>query len=110
MDKFEQHQINIEALDIWRKAIDQWLDECDDKMSKKLRSCQAAVYETSDYYILQSYNTLIAVIIKENYILIDMLRYVHGYTATSAQHIAKFRHDFTPYPWCYPVRTWRKIK
>lgn len=110
MDKFEQYQINNEALHVWKEALEQWLLEHDKITPKKLRSCQAVVYETSDYYILQSFNTLIACVIKENYILIDMLRFEYHYTNTSAQHISKFRHDYTPYPWCYPVRTWRKVK
>ena len=110
MDKIGQYEENSYALYIWRDVIDQWLDECDDISFNKLRSCKAVVYETSDYYILKSYNTIIAAIIKKNNTLLDMLRYVYGYTSTSAQHIAKFRHDYTPYPWDYPVLRWRKIK
>lgn len=110
MDKFEQNLTNREAVYIWRNVWRQWVMERDDIKPKKLRSCNAVVYETSDYYILKSYNTLIAAIVKENYLLIDMLLYEYHYTKTSVQHIAKFRHDYTPYPWCYPVRTWRKLK
>lgn len=60
----------------------------------RLRTCQATVYETSKYYILKSYNTVVAFIIKDKDILVDMLRYVYGYTSTSAQHIAKFNTDY----------------
>ena len=60
----------------------------------QLRHCSAIVYETSDYYILKSYNTVVAFIIKEDDILVDALRYVYGYTSTSAQHIAKFNNDY----------------
>lgn len=110
MGRVEQYLINCEAYYIWQEAMHQWLLEYGDAPSKKLRSCNAVVYETSDYYVLKSYDTLIAVIVKENYILIDMLRHEYHFTNTSAQHITKFRHDYTPYPWNYPVLTWRKLK
>lgn len=110
MDKFEQYAINREVVHVYDKALWELTSGYFTVKSKKLRSCNAVVHETPDYYVLQSYNTLIAVIVKENYLLIDMLRYVYGYTATSAKHIVKFRHDYTPYPWNYQVLTWRKVK
>lgn len=61
---------------------------------ERLRSCNACVWETKHFYILQSYATMIAAIDKESNIMFDFLRYVYGYTATSAQHIAKFAHDY----------------
>jgi len=65
---------------------------------KKLRSCNALVYETDNFYVLQSYRTVVAVISKATNALYDALRTVYGYTATSAQHIAKFRNDYgSPY-------------
>lgn len=60
----------------------------------QLRHCTATVYETSEYFILKSYNTVIAFIIKNKDILVDVLRLVYGYSATSAQHIAKFSNDY----------------
>lgn len=66
---------------------------------KQLRSCQAEVCETENYYILRSYNTIVAVIEKETDIFADVLRLVYGYTSTSAQHIAKFRHDYGKDKW-----------
>lgn len=62
--------------------------------SERLRNCQAWVYETNDYYILKSYETIVAFIVKDGDILVDILRYVYGYSATSAQHISKFSHDY----------------
>ena len=65
---------------------------------KRLRSCSACVHtcmltETGEVvHVLQSYNTLIAIISGNT--LYDFLRYVYGYTATSAQHVAKFRSDY----------------
>lgn len=66
---------------------------------KKLRSCLAEVCETDNFYILRSYNTIVAVIEKGSDILADVLRLVYGYTSTSAQHIAKFRHDYGADKW-----------
>lgn len=110
MKRIEQYKINCEAVYIWEHATNQWLQEYGNISRKKLRSCNALVYETTDYYILQSYETLIAVIVKSNYTLIDMLRHEYKYTSTSAHQISKFRHDYTPYPWNYPVLTWRELR
>ena len=59
----------------------------------RLRTCSAEVWATDHYYILRSYNTIIACINCDG-ICYDFLRKVYGYTATSAQHIAKFIHDY----------------
>ena len=74
---------------------------------KPLRTCNARVYETENWYILQSYNTFVCVIWKHGFEIYDVLRVKYGYTATSAQHIAKFIHDYTPYPWNSPRFTAR---
>lgn len=66
---------------------------------KRLRSCTAWVFETEDYYILKSYETYVAVILKSADVMFDALRIVYGYTATSAQHIAKFAHDYGAGKW-----------
>lgn len=60
----------------------------------RLRTCQAYVYETENYYWLKSYGTFVAFICKTTDTCYDILRMVYGYTATSAQHIAKFRADY----------------
>lgn len=61
---------------------------------KRLRSCNARVIDDGDYFVLFSYNTMVAFIEKSTNTLVDILRYVYGYTATSAQHISKFNHDY----------------
>ena len=61
---------------------------------KRLRTCQAMVFDYEDCYILQSYHTLVAGIRKDTMEDVDFLRMVYGYTATSAQHIAKFFADY----------------
>ena len=74
---------------------------------ERLDYCSAWTQETERFIWLQSYNTIIAFIDKETGILYDILRFVYGYTATSAKHIAKFRHKFK-----YEIVTeftWREV-
>ena len=71
----------------------------------RLRTCSAYVYETVGYYVLCSYNTNVAFIRKADGTCFDVLRLVYGYTNTSAQHIAKFRHDYN----ATSIETWRKV-
>ena len=74
----------------------------------RLRHCKAWVYETENFYLLQSYNTIVAAIDKRYNVLYDFLRVVYGYTATSAQHIAKFSHDYSTTRYgCEERYTWR---
>ena len=61
---------------------------------KRLRSCTAWVYETENYFVLQSYNTYIAAISKYTGLCYDALRHEYGYTSTSNQHVCKFWHDY----------------
>ena len=76
----------------------------------RLRSCQAWVKESPRYYILVSYNTIVACIDKETDTLYDFLRYVYWYTATSARHISKFNHDYCRGNWgCAHVFTYRDV-
>ena len=65
----------------------------------RLRTCTAWIYESDNYYFLQSYSTIIAYIDKATDTCTDILRMVYGYTATSAQHIAKFRRDYGKGKW-----------
>ena len=76
-------------------------NNCKDEMvlEGRLRSCTAHVYRKGKYYVLRSYSTLIAFIDTETDTCYDVLRYVYGYTSTSAQHIAKFRHDYGAGKW-----------
>ena len=96
MRKNEQLKINAMCIDAWNKAKEQLGTEYN---VYRLRTCSARVLETQDYYFLKSYDTVIAFIDKETDTLYDILRYVYGYTATSAQHIAKFNHDYCQGKW-----------
>ena len=62
--------------------------------TRQLRRCNADVLFTNNYYVLKSYSTIVAAIDACGNVY-DFLRYVYGYTATSAQHIAKFRNDYS---------------
>ena len=65
-----------------------------DMTGVKLRSCNAIVYETKNFFVLRSYKTIVAFIDKMTGQKFDVLRYVYGYTSTSCQHINKFFHDY----------------
>lgn len=65
---------------------------------QKLHNCAATVlrYSMRDgdtIYLLKSYDTIVAMV-DEKGDGIDFLRYVCGYTATSARHIRKFFVDY----------------
>ena len=98
--------------------IEQYIDELNAEISvdglqylNRLRSCQAHVYTTTHFTVLRSYNTMVAAIYQRTPtaapIFIDFLRLVYGYTSTSAQHIAKFKHDCGNSGFFY---TWRDCR
>lgn len=90
MKRSEQAKVNA----ICNEKFNQAVDQCARTSAReRLRSCTAWVYETADYFVLQSYNTLIACIEKATDTCYDVLRTEYGYTSTSAQHISKFRKD-----------------
>lgn len=99
MKKSVMVEINNEALSAWEQAKKAWVNKPWDTYGKRLRSCTARVYETNDYYFLESYDTIVAFIDKSTDTLYDVLRYVYGYTSTSAQHISKFDHDYGTAKW-----------
>ena len=100
MDKELQNTINAEVMENYNKAMDEYNAMARSQIKfKRLRSCSAEVCETENYYILRSYATFIAVIDKETCTCYDALRKVYGYTNTSGQHVAKFRHDYPAYAW-----------
>ena len=97
MKKSVMVEINNEVLSAWEKAEKALVlltCEC-----KRLRHCTAWIHETDDFYFLQSYGTIVAFIDKSTDTLYDVLRYVYGYTSTSAQHISKFEHDYGAGKW-----------
>lgn len=98
MKKQEQLSINSKIeLDI-DKYNEVFFNTPDDKMPPKIRlnHCQAWTQDFEGFTVLWSYNTPAAVYDKYTDTLYDVLRGVYGYTATSAQHIAKFRNMCNP--------------
>lgn len=109
MKKSEQQEINVKAMEILERLNNE-LKATENKKFKRLRTCQAEVCETSSFYVLRSYNTIVACIEKSTDTLVDALRYVYGYTATSAKHIAKFNQDYCTGKWgCETRLTMREI-
>ena len=97
--KVNQRQIN-EACRAYYEAAQRergempWIPDNKRSPWKRLRRCSAEVLETPNFFILRSYSTVVAVIDKHTGNTCDVLRMVYGYTATSAQHIAKFSNDY----------------
>lgn len=86
---------NIFSVYFFNMAMDQLdVNKRGNRYGKQLRSCQARVYETERFYILKSYDTFVAAIDKTTKCGFDVLRHEYGYTSTSAQHIAKFLHEY----------------
>lgn len=79
--------------------------------SKRLRNCQAIVYKSERFYVLQSYKTIVAFIDRKNDTLYDILRFVYHYTSTSAQHIRKFEQDYCGSDWgCTNRMVWYPVE
>ena len=116
MKKSEQLAINAKVLEFIESYRNNEV-RCTYEPSRPLRSCSARVnYVTNSetgeilYAVLTSYNTVIAIIDYATDTLYDFLRYVYGYTATSAQHIAKFDHDYGMGKWgCTSRLTYREV-
>ena len=72
----------------------------------KLYSCNAEIWECRGNLALVSYGTPIALFTADDGTLYDCLRVVYGYTATSSQHISKFKKWLAEnnYPVQYAVR------
>lgn len=105
MKKTEQRAINIKV----EEAIERYNTFVNTNHLKKiggLRTCNAIVYSTTRYIVLQSYGTVVAFIDKDNAFLYDFSRLVYGYTATSSQHISKFAHEYD----IDNILTWKEVK
>lgn len=75
---------------IWESYMQEFSRHVDGH--EQLRSCKAVVHYIASGCVLQSYNTIVAIADYQNDVLL-----VRGYySATTAQHIAKFQHDFCP--------------
>ena len=110
MKKSEQLAINEQVLE-YMQAYNDWVDEYNVIPSwKRLRYCAAEVATVGNWYVLRSYNTIVAIIDTQTDTLVDFLRYVYGYTSTSAQHISKFDKDYGMGKWgCANRLTYREV-
>ena len=108
MTKQEQKNINLIVKSELENITNDYRFHTDN--GTRLRRCTATVYESETAYYLRSFDTLIAWIDKASDTLYDALRLVYGYTATSAQHIAKFSKDYGRCKWgCEFSYTYRDI-
>ena len=88
-----QKNINLEAIRHYQAAYAEYNSLPYGYKPARLRSCTATVYETPHYFLLRSYNTVVACIDKSTGICYDVLRHVYGFTSTSCQHINKFKNE-----------------
>ena len=91
MTKLQQEIINKSVqmfLDNNMNAL--MLTRCVDRIDY----CQAWQGKMHGIIVLQSYQTKVAAYDINNNVFYDFLRWSYGYTATSAKHIAKFRHKY----------------
>ena len=109
MTKEQQLEINDSALELWHHAIVEYRKQLRTVKKHKLRHCDAKVYETDNYFILQSFETLVAAIEKTTNEATDVLRYVYGFTRCSTRQISYFLNDFTPFPHNYLCFRWKKV-
>lgn len=109
MSKKEQALINEKVI----AMVDKYNEEVKKNglhHGKRLRTCQAYVYETPSFYVLRSYDTVVAIIEKSTDTCYDFLRSVYGFTNTSAQHISKFDKDYGRGVWgCDQRLTYREL-
>ena len=116
MTKNEQREINAQVLSFIESYRNNEM-RCTYEPSRPLRSCSAQVNEVTDtetgevlYAVLTSYNTVVAIIDYATDTLYDFLRYVYGYTATSAKHISKFSEDYGLGKWgCANRLTYKEV-
>lgn len=103
MKKEAQKVVNVLCEEAFNKSIKYMRDLCMTPISvERLKTCQALIMHYEKYDILKSYETYVAIYDKETDTFYDVLRYVYVYTATSAQHIAKFYNKVTREMHCQP--------
>ena len=96
MRKAEQEKENVRVIEAWDSFVSvvKDADDIGHAPAMRFRSCNAYVSCIGKWLVLTSFSTIVAILDSETRSLYDVLRYRYGYTATSAQHIAKFAHDY----------------
>lgn len=100
-----QIKVNREVMSNWTQAKEVWDKVPNNVTVTRIDYCKCGYIVWGSYVFLVSYSTLVAYIDSDG-VLVDILRLVYGYTATSAKHIAKFRNMFKP---CYEI-TYREVE
>lgn len=112
MTQYEIKRADEDAMQVWELINDIYSGMETHGAWRRFRHCTAEVQAIRNdkgdrIYILRSYNTIVAAVLEYNstfssvgkvFLCVDMLRFVYGYTATSAQHIAKFFNDYARFP------------
>ena len=93
MKKDQQVSMNEFVMQNYNRMMDEFIEK-KSYDGVQLRSCKACVYETENFFVMRSYESIVAFIDKFTGQKFDVLRWAYGYTATSAQHIAKFLSDY----------------
>ena len=118
MKKSEQIKINTICNDVFTDAMREYYREQrythTIKIGKPLRHCQAKVFETENFYILQSYETLIAAIRKVGNVCINFMHHEYNFDkhatgATSAQQFYKFVKDYVPFDKCPLIYIYKAV-
>lgn len=107
-----QQRINNTCIEMYNEAMEEYRDYKVSRKIKKFRKCAAETIETQNYIFLRSYNTIVCLYDKKEHIIVDVLRYVYGYTATSSQHINKFYNDLVVEnlgKYGIPIITWKDL-
>lgn len=93
--KETEMRVNRNAQVIYERYIDAPYNSLE--YVKRVFNCNAGIYtDGRGVYYLKSYSTFVAVVDTNKSLCVDYLRAVYGYTATSAQHIAKFFNLYAP--------------
>lgn len=102
MKKSEQIAINERCIEHEFFANNQ-LNLVQNPNWKQIRKCQAWYTTTDDYYILKSYNTIVAAIFKPTKVCYNFMRHSFDFTTladsnnpgfTTTQHVHKFMKEY----------------
>ena len=103
MKKEYQKLENEVCYDVFNAAITElWANPSAANNPKRLRNCNALVYETKNFFMLQSYDTLIAAIRKSDNTCVNCMRGEYDFEAnncsgtTSTRQFYKFIRDYCP--------------
>ena len=117
MNKALQRQVNTDSVEIFNTAMREYYAEQRKNgtvtKGKRLRSCCAKVYETENFFLLQSYSTMIAAIRKRDWVCVNVMRHEYDFSyctgATSNQQFYKFVKDYVPFGKLATIYTYKEV-